>query len=149
MPGVFRDSEGNYTYQTYNDYEERRRRDLDDARWGNHPVPAPTPTTPFRPAPPTPPAPEPAVVFWQPEPDPATTQLLAAADAAKKAEADRLWNTLFPADTPPATPIPTRVGDNPAFDAVFDSLSAPPAATPSPVEIRAALELLRAAARQG
>ena len=123
MPGVYRDSNGTYTYQTTNDYEDRRRRALDDARAGR---------TPFGPRPPDtrPPItwnPFPAPVADNPQlppapPAPANASgleiLIAAAEAAQRVENDALFDRLV-------SVLPNKVGESPAFDRMFDNPNTP------------------------
>lgn len=151
MPGVYRDSAtGEYRYFSYNDYEDRRRRELDDRRAGR---------TPF--GPPLPPALTPPAISWAPPPQPTTyvpttpadvstllsqlnaqvqpdpgnflavlTEATAAVDAAKNAE---LFNRLVGS-------LPPQPGVNPGFDRLVQDPNV------STVTIQQALDVLERAA---
>jgi len=150
MPGVFRDpATGTYRYYSYNDYEERRRRDWDDRYQGR------TPFGPARPPEWSPPAPsirfagvatpsaEPSpqtfdveglradVVQWQDAAD--STGILVLINGDQVPPTDNTWFDRLVAS------LPNRVGEQPAFDALFEN---PQVTT---VDYKTTLELLEAA----
>jgi hypothetical protein len=151
MPGVFRDpSSGTYRYYSYNDYEERRRRDWDDRQQGRTPYGPPLPPRwepalpsigfgPPQPAPP--PEPEPEVFDFEEfrarinaayEP-PDTAGILAVINGDQVPRTDNTWFDRL------VESLPKSIGEKPAFDAVFEN---PQETT---IDYRSALEVLEAA----
>jgi len=125
MPGVYRDENGTYTYQTNNDYEDRRRRDLDDAYAGRPPFgpqpPDPRPRITWNPPPA--PAPSPPIANQIPSvvPPPAndgSLEILTAAEAIERAKQDAWFDRLVGA-------LPNQVGESPTFDNVFEDPNTP------------------------
>jgi len=129
MPGVFRDpTNGTYRYYSYNDYEERRRRDLDDQRQGRTPFGPrlgwwpPPPSISFTgvPTPSAEPSPQAfdfegfraAVNQWQDVPNEAG--ILALINGDQVSPADNTWFDKLVAS------LPNRVGEQPTFDALFE-----------------------------
>jgi hypothetical protein len=132
MPGVFADrSEGTYRYFSYNDYEERRRREWDDRQQGRTPFGPrlgaawwpPPPSIRFAgvPAPSAEPSPQEfdfdtfraAVNESYDAPDDAG--ILAVINGDQIAPTDDTWFDRLLAS------LPNRVGERPAFDAlVYD-----------------------------
>lgn len=150
MPGVYRDKQtGEYRYFIINEYEDRRKRDYDDRynhrnpfgprRPAWHPGPPPSPLVPQPSSPP--PAADAGSVHWQPAPLPVGHNAPPAFDfeafragvnnAYKSSEASDVLAVLTGAGES-AGPyqgafdrlvesLPTRVGENREFDAVFDT----------------------------
>lgn len=129
MPGVYRDPNGQtFSYQTNNDYEDRRRRALDDAYAGRPPFGprAPDPRPPITWLPPAP-----AQVPLQgqiPGAQPQSAQdlegiidgfnLQIAIDAIETAENNALFDRLVAG-------LPNQVGESPRFDQLFDDPNTP------------------------
>jgi hypothetical protein len=128
MPGVYRDVDGTYRYFSINDYEDRRRRDMDDRRAGR---------TPFGPRTPPPLAPPPRGLSFAPLPapqvgaDPVTFDFDEFARSVNAAyqppDASGILAVLNGEDAPDdhawfdrlLQSLPERAGQNPAFDALI------------------------------
>lgn len=127
MPGVYRDEDGQYTYQSTNDFEDRRRRDLDDRAAGRGDLGPQSPDArpPLTWNPPPGPAPAPAaveqaqipVVEQAPANDPGL-EILVAAEAIERAEQNAFFERLVGA-------LPAQAGENPAFDRIFENPNTP------------------------
>ncbi len=140
MGGVFRDRDGQYRYQTINEYEERRRRDLDR--------PPPPPYRPSRiseirpympvlaPAPAAwepvmqVPAFTPLVTAWPGEPASGLVEAVATNDLLQMAADIRARDNNAFFDSLVSSPPPMRVGEFPLLDATFDAAAAAGAAVP-------------------
>lgn len=123
MPGVYRDSSGGYSYQINNNYEDRRRRQLDDQYAGRPPfgprAPDPRPPITWNPPPwPTTQIALPAAPVLQVPPDPGLTILLDLASDLARRENEALFDRLVGS-------LPNRVGENPAFDMLFEDPTVP------------------------
>jgi len=147
MPGVYRDDSGQYTYQSNNAYEDRRRDDW-DRRYGSlrpNPPPAPAPFTyypPPAPAPAPPPQAPPPIAILQPPAAvdfssvewqspgefsytvPQVAEWPGATVPERASVVDFHELNRFVAQLPDPPDPPARVGDFPEFDAAFDRLTA-------------------------
>jgi hypothetical protein len=148
MPGVYRDRDGNYRYQTFNDYEDRRRRDYDDRTAGRNPFGPQRP--PWQPPPPPGWVQPPPVVVVQSQPPQQwgveeleemiagsnaarTDDFLASLSAARPPDSiDAILAVLIGQPVPNGESdaawfdrvvesLPARVGENPTFDGLFES----------------------------
>lgn len=116
MPGVYRNPDGTYTYQTTNDFEDRRRRQLDDQYAGRPPF-GPRPADPRPPItwapPPLPWQPQPPSPAPSPPADGFASLLIQLGADAERRQNEEFFDRLVGS-------LPNRVGENEWFDGLFD-----------------------------
>lgn len=116
MTGVYRNPDGTYTYQPTNDFEDRRRRQLDDQYAGRPPF-GPRPVDPRPPVTWAPPVWHPQVVTspasTQPPANDFTQLLIQLAADAERRQNDEFFDSLV-------SSLPNRLGESRWFDQVFD-----------------------------